>query len=122
MSDECTGFALQEAGAKLCETYTSVGATGDGQSSMKCYMKQGYIYKPKTFCNYKNAWYSSLLLAQDACSADSTCTGVMNLYCRDLRLDSKTGKDGLDAFTTCSGNLVPSNLNDGSSSCSWLKV
>ena len=34
----CTGYVLPKSG-HWCETYTSVGATGDGRAGITCYMK-----------------------------------------------------------------------------------
>ena len=34
----CTGYVKPNSGT-WCETYTSVGATGDGRAGMNCYMK-----------------------------------------------------------------------------------
>ena len=39
----CTGYVLPVSGSNWCETYTSVGASGDGRTSYKCYMKGIYI-------------------------------------------------------------------------------
>ena len=35
----CTGYGVPVSGANWCETYTSVGATGDGRSEYQCFMK-----------------------------------------------------------------------------------
>ena len=44
-SGTCTGYVLPEwSGANWCETYTSLGATGDGNSRWKCNMKNGGKY------------------------------------------------------------------------------
>ena len=40
---ECTGFAVPKSGDSWCDTYTSIGATGDGRSQFTCYMKQGNV-------------------------------------------------------------------------------
>jgi len=37
----CTGYVLPKSNSNWCETYTSVGATGDGRTSFWCYMKNG---------------------------------------------------------------------------------
>ena len=43
MNSMCTGFVLPVSGANWCQTYTSIGATGDGRDSYYCYMKHGNI-------------------------------------------------------------------------------
>jgi len=35
----CTGYVLPASSSNWCETYTSIGATGDGRSAFVCYMK-----------------------------------------------------------------------------------
>ena len=37
----CTGYVLPVSGSNWCETYTSAGASGDGRTNFKCYMKKG---------------------------------------------------------------------------------
>ena len=41
---ECTGYALPDTpGVNQCATYTSAGASGDGQAGTKCHMKGIYL-------------------------------------------------------------------------------
>ena len=40
----CTGYVLPVSRANWCETYPSLGATGNGHKSYKCYMKNGGKY------------------------------------------------------------------------------
>ena len=35
----CTGYNVPVPGENWCETFTSKGATGDGRTAYKCYMK-----------------------------------------------------------------------------------
>jgi len=35
----CTGYTVPVRHSNWCETYTSLGATGDGRSAYKCHMK-----------------------------------------------------------------------------------
>ena len=42
-SRACTGYDMPSL-ESWCDTYTSEGATGNGLSNMKCYMKQRGIY------------------------------------------------------------------------------
>ena len=39
----CSGFVLPNDGASWCETFTSIGATGDGRSQFTCFMKPGNV-------------------------------------------------------------------------------
>ena len=39
ISNTCTGYVLPVDGSEWCETYASVGATGDGRNSFECFMK-----------------------------------------------------------------------------------
>ena len=42
----CTGYVIPVSDEfEWCETYTSIGATGDGNSDYKCYMKAGILKK-----------------------------------------------------------------------------
>ena len=43
MDSGCTGYVLPENGDNWCETYSSIGATGNGDSKYACYMKQGNV-------------------------------------------------------------------------------
>ena len=67
----------------------------------------GYTSKPNKYCKKsgKIAEYSTLSLAQQACSADDKCKVVFDYHC-----------DG--GFWTCTD---PNLLDSGSGSCSWLK-
>ena len=35
----CTGYTVPVSGANWCETFTSVGVTGDGRSAYQCFTK-----------------------------------------------------------------------------------
>ena len=42
----CTGYTLPVSGANWCETFTSVGVTGDGRSGFQCFTKgNGKLYR-----------------------------------------------------------------------------
>ena len=42
----CTGYTLHVGGFNWCETFTSVGVTGDGRSGFQCFTKgNGKLYR-----------------------------------------------------------------------------
>ena len=43
IDSDCTGFTFPVSDSDWCETYTSIGATGDGRSAYTCYMKQSNV-------------------------------------------------------------------------------